>query len=145
VTSTEIVGCLEGLGHTHNAWSTWLSYRHKALGFCEASRAEGEKGTFAYFAAMKKKSTANGLDNQIMLYRKLADILERLTNEAEVEARDRLQKLDQMLQSSNDKAEAMDSYVDKFQTNMQYVDRIITHSILAKSKVSLFSNTFLCH
>lgn len=44
VSTLEIDKCLEGLAQSDSAWSTWVSYRHKALRFCEAARAELEKG-----------------------------------------------------------------------------------------------------
>lgn len=44
VTSGEIDQCLSGLAMENSAWSTWVSYRHKALRFCEAARADQEKG-----------------------------------------------------------------------------------------------------
>lgn len=44
VSTAEIDSCLEGLVQSDSAWSTWISYRHKALRFCEAARAENEKG-----------------------------------------------------------------------------------------------------
>lgn len=43
VTSREIDGCLSGLASENSAWTTWISYRHKALRFCEAARADQEK------------------------------------------------------------------------------------------------------
>lgn len=47
VTSTEIDSCLSGLGASDSAWNTWISYRHKALRFCEAARADNDKGRVA--------------------------------------------------------------------------------------------------
>lgn len=44
VTTAEIDSCLEGLAQSDSAWNTWVSYRHKALRFCEAARADNEKG-----------------------------------------------------------------------------------------------------
>lgn len=44
VTSREIDHCLSGLAAENSAWSTWVSYRHKSLRFCEAARADQEKG-----------------------------------------------------------------------------------------------------
>ena len=44
VSTYEIDKCLEGLAQSDSAWSTWVSYRHKALGFCEAARADHERG-----------------------------------------------------------------------------------------------------
>lgn len=43
VSSKEIDLCLEGLAKSDSTWSTWVSYRHKALRFCEAARADNEK------------------------------------------------------------------------------------------------------
>lgn len=44
VTTAEIDYCLEGLAQSDSAWNTWVSYRHKTLRFCEAARADNEKG-----------------------------------------------------------------------------------------------------
>lgn len=44
VTSREIDLCLSGLAGENSAWSTWVSYRHKALRFCEAARVDQERG-----------------------------------------------------------------------------------------------------
>lgn len=43
VTSKQIDSCLVGLATSDSAWNTWISYRHKALRFCEAARADNEK------------------------------------------------------------------------------------------------------
>ena len=48
VTSKEIDSCLSALGVSDSAWNTWVSYRHKALRFCEAARADNEKGTRSF-------------------------------------------------------------------------------------------------
>lgn len=47
VTSRQIDDCLSGLGASDSAWNTWISYRHKALRFCEAARADGEKSEYS--------------------------------------------------------------------------------------------------
>lgn len=46
VSSDEIGNCLSALGASDSAWNTWVSYRHKALRFCEAARADNEKGIY---------------------------------------------------------------------------------------------------
>lgn len=46
VSSKEIDLCLSALGTSDSAWNTWVSYRHKALRFCEAARADNEKGSY---------------------------------------------------------------------------------------------------
>ena len=44
VSAAEIGLCLSALAASDAAWSTWISYRHKALRFCEAARGDNEKG-----------------------------------------------------------------------------------------------------
>ncbi len=44
VSTTEIDDCLTGLAQSDSAWNTWVSYRHKALRFCEVARVGNEKG-----------------------------------------------------------------------------------------------------
>jgi hypothetical protein len=44
VSTVEIDECLEGLAQSDSAWNTWVSYRHKALRFCDAARADHQKG-----------------------------------------------------------------------------------------------------
>ena len=46
VSAGEIGLCLSALAASDAAWSTWVSYRHKALRFCEAARADNEKGEY---------------------------------------------------------------------------------------------------
>lgn len=48
VSPKEIDSCLAGLAKSDSAWSTWVSYRHKALRFCEAARADNEKSEIAW-------------------------------------------------------------------------------------------------
>ncbi|KAG8423564.1 hypothetical protein J3458_000451 [Metarhizium acridum] len=116
VITSEIDDCLEGLARSDSAWSTWVSYRHKALGFCEAAQADGEK------------------DHHIFLHRKLANILERLTTEAEVQVQNRLNKLDRMFRESSDNAETLTAHVAGLNESLLYFEQVITHSILSKSK-----------
>ncbi|KKA29225.1 hypothetical protein TD95_000945 [Thielaviopsis punctulata] len=42
-TAAEIGACLTGLSKLDSTWNTWVSYRHKALRFCEVARRENEK------------------------------------------------------------------------------------------------------
>jgi hypothetical protein len=65
VSAAEIDGCLRGLALESAAWTTWVSYRHKALAFCEAARGDYAK------------------TEKIHLHERLTDILGGLTNGAE--------------------------------------------------------------
>ncbi|TDZ30323.1 hypothetical protein C8035_v002885 [Colletotrichum spinosum] len=44
VSPQQIDFCLKGLAKSTSSWNTWVSYRHKSLRFCEAARAENDKG-----------------------------------------------------------------------------------------------------
>lgn len=46
VSTREIDSCLTSLGKSDSAWNTWVSYRHKALRFCEAARVDNDKGEY---------------------------------------------------------------------------------------------------
>ncbi|KAG5977412.1 hypothetical protein E4U55_006833 [Claviceps digitariae] len=107
VATAEIDGCLEGLARSDSAWSTWVSYRHKALRFCEAARAENEK------------------DQHIVLHQKLAIILDRLTRQAENETQEHVQNLERIFRKSNENVEAMTAYTEKFETLTLRLNNII--------------------
>lgn len=47
VSTLEIDKCLEGLAQSDSSWNTWISYRHKAVRFCEIAKADNEKGRLA--------------------------------------------------------------------------------------------------
>lgn len=44
VSTAEIDACLEGLARSDSAWNTWVSYRHKALRFCDAASSDINRG-----------------------------------------------------------------------------------------------------
>ncbi|KAI1826681.1 hypothetical protein F4861DRAFT_495837 [Xylaria intraflava] len=62
VTSNEIDTCLSGLGTSDSAWNTWVSYRHKALRFCEAARADNEKAQHVLVIQRAAKLMGNIVD-----------------------------------------------------------------------------------
>ncbi|KAK2603502.1 hypothetical protein QQS21_004271 [Conoideocrella luteorostrata] len=116
VMTAEIDRCLEGLARSDSAWSTWVSYRHKALRFCEAARADNEK------------------DRHIVLHQKLANILESLTTQAEDGVQAQASELDRMFQKSSEDAKILTSQVDQLKASFLKFDEIIAHAISSKSK-----------
>lgn len=44
VSTVEIDNCLQGLAQSDSSWNTWISYRHKAVRFCEIAKTDNEKG-----------------------------------------------------------------------------------------------------
>ncbi|EAQ91634.1 hypothetical protein CHGG_03569 [Chaetomium globosum CBS 148.51] len=79
VSSGEIGLCLAALAASDAAWNTWVSYRHKALRFCEAARADHEKD-LDLALRQSSKSIKDGLqhaDNlQQLLRMLLANVVE---------------------------------------------------------------------
>ncbi|QUC22001.1 uncharacterized protein UV8b_06242 [Ustilaginoidea virens] len=116
VMTSEIDSCLEGLARSDSAWSTWVSYRHKALRFCEASRADNEK------------------DQHIRLHKKLAQILERLTSQAETESRARAEHFDSLLRQSAEKAQSLTQQTDRLAERVSQVDQLVSNMLQSKSK-----------
>ncbi|KAJ9133087.1 Nuclear fusion protein KAR5 [Pleurostoma richardsiae] len=78
VTSGEIDICLSGLAQSNSAWTTWVSYRHKALRFCEAARVDQEK-------------TQN-----ILLYQRLTKAMAKLADGVEADLQAQLAKQKQV-------------------------------------------------
>ncbi|KAG5950315.1 hypothetical protein E4U53_005264 [Claviceps sorghi] len=107
VTTAEIGKCLEGLSTSASSWNTWVSYKHKALRFCEAARVENEK------------------DQHIMLHKKLAIILDRLTRQAENETQGHARSLERIFQKSNENAEVMTDYMKNFETLALRLNNIV--------------------
>ncbi|KAG5917879.1 hypothetical protein E4U42_007083 [Claviceps africana] len=111
VTTAEIDKCLEGLARSDSSWSTWVSYRHKALRFCEAARAEHEK------------------DQHIILHQKLAIILDRLTRQAENETQEHARNLERIFQKSHENADVMVAYMKNFETLALRLNTIISRAL----------------
>jgi hypothetical protein len=59
ISTLEIDRCLTSLATSDSAWNTWVSYRHKTLRFCQAARADNEKGAY-----LPLQSTATSHQNQ---------------------------------------------------------------------------------
>ena len=53
LTTREIAKCLKALSASDAAWVTWVSYRERAVRFCEAARADNEKGQKAPVPSIK--------------------------------------------------------------------------------------------
>ncbi|KAI5467707.1 hypothetical protein BGZ63DRAFT_478074 [Mariannaea sp. PMI_226] len=95
VSTLEIDSCLEGLAQSDSAWNTWVSYRHKALRFCEVARAENEK------------------DQSIHVSQQVTKILEKLTIQVEVELWEKMKSLNRVVQSTADSVDNIAVRVDR--------------------------------
>ncbi|TLD23714.1 hypothetical protein PspLS_06925 [Pyricularia sp. CBS 133598] len=84
VSSPQIQACISGLKSPDSAWGTYISYRHKALQFCEAARADQEK-------------TQN-----ILVFQKLIKVTEQLVTGVETELQKRMNDLDERTSQASD-------------------------------------------
>ncbi|KAK1827714.1 nuclear fusion protein KAR5 [Podospora conica] len=95
VSEVEIGLCLSAMATSDAAWSTWISYRHKALRFCEAARGENER------------------DQSILLYQRLTKVIEDLTNGVEAELKKRMDELDNRARQTYDNLGQLSTRIDQ--------------------------------
>ncbi|ROW13508.1 hypothetical protein VPNG_04426 [Cytospora leucostoma] len=111
VTAHEIDNCLSGLASENSAWSTWVSYRHKALRFCEAARADQEKA------------------QNILLYQRLTKVLAKLTHSVEVEIQKHMENLEIRLQKASDAVEGLEPEIDRLRNKLARVEDYVSYDL----------------
>ncbi|KAH7239182.1 hypothetical protein BKA59DRAFT_532004 [Fusarium tricinctum] len=111
VSTTEIDECLEGLAQSDSAWNTWVSYRHKALRFCDAARADHKK------------------DENVLLYQKITKILARLTHDIEADMEARFQSLNRAFDAASRSVDNMGPQVQHIQTEMEKASKTLRHEL----------------
>ncbi|KAI0553799.1 hypothetical protein F4679DRAFT_528132 [Xylaria curta] len=120
VTSAEIDSCLSGLGASDSSWNTWVSYRHKALRFCEAARVDNDKA------------------QNIILFQRLAKIMSRLADEVDVQTEQRMSNLNLHAQAVEEKIESLSPLLGNLHQNLQHADQILSHDLLQGLKKSRY-------
>ncbi|KAI0876722.1 hypothetical protein GGS24DRAFT_450083 [Hypoxylon argillaceum] len=118
VTSAEIDRCLSGLGASDSAWNTWVSYRHKALRFCEAARADNDKA------------------QNIILFQRLTKIMSKLTDDVDVKIERQMNDIDLRTQAVGEKVDSLSPLLEKLRHDLGDVDNILSHHILQLLKKS---------
>ncbi|KAK4160070.1 nuclear fusion protein KAR5 [Cladorrhinum sp. PSN259] len=108
VSPKEIGLCLSALAVNDAAWTTWVSYRHKALRFCEAARADNEK------------------DQNILLYQRLTKVISKLTDGVELELQRRMDDLDNHARRSFESLERLTPQVDKLAEGLAKVESYLS-------------------
>ncbi|KAM5370322.1 hypothetical protein ACJZ2D_008527 [Fusarium nematophilum] len=112
VSTAEIDGCLEGLAQSDSAWNTWVSYRHKALRFCEAARADHEKA------------------ESLHLYQRVTKILEKLTRQIETEMEERLKALNLEFQAASHSVGDLGPQVHRLRTELDMATEVLQNQLL---------------
>ncbi|KAK4248549.1 hypothetical protein C7999DRAFT_13509, partial [Corynascus novoguineensis] len=119
VSSSEIGLCLSGLAASDAAWSTWVSYRHKALRFCEAARADNEKA------------------QHILLYQRLTRVIAQLTDGVEAELQKRMDDLDNRARQSVEKLDRLTPQIGRLSDGLARVESYLSGDLeLALKKTS---------
>jgi Tht1-like nuclear fusion protein len=132
VPTVQIDKCLEGLAQSDSAWNTWISYRHKALRFCDAARADNQKGKHtAVF-----RTSANEVDEHIRLYQRVSNILERLTTEVESHMESRLTSLNNALDRADSLVEGIHPRVDTISLGLLQVEEILAQKVFDAAVMS---------
>ncbi|KAI0541986.1 hypothetical protein GGR58DRAFT_454703 [Xylaria digitata] len=111
VTSAEIDACLSRLGASDSTWNTWVSYRHKALRFCEAARADNEKA------------------QNVILFQRLTKIMSRLADDVDMKIDQRMNDIDLRAQVVEEKVESLSPLLEKLQRDLENADNILSHHI----------------
>ncbi|KAG7286055.1 hypothetical protein NEMBOFW57_008358 [Staphylotrichum longicolle] len=108
VSAGEIGLCLSALAASDAAWSTWVSYRHKALRFCEAARADNEKA------------------QHILLYQRLTRVIARLTDGVEAELEKRMDDLDRRARQSVERLEQLTPQIGRLSEGLARVESYLS-------------------
>ena len=134
VASREIDVCLSGLADSNAAWNTWISYRHKALRFCEAARVDQDKGkSMRSFTRIILNIL---LAQNILLYQRLTRAIAKLADGVEIELQKRMDAIDLQAQQIGKSLEQLVPQVDSFGESLSRFESYLSgdlHQILRKS------------
>ncbi|KAL2890547.1 hypothetical protein HOO65_021089 [Ceratocystis lukuohia] len=114
LTTTEIGACLSGLSKSDSAWNTWVSYRHKALRFCEVARIDNEKA------------------HTLAVHKRLVHVLSNLTSGLEAAISARMHMLDSKLASM----EKMEARFDNIWHQLQKIETAVSTRLSNDIKAS---------
>ncbi|KAL1888118.1 hypothetical protein Cpir12675_006285, partial [Ceratocystis pirilliformis] len=114
LTTAEIGACLSGLSKSDSAWNTWVSYRHKALRFCEVARIDNEKA------------------HTLAVHKRLVHVLSNLTSGLEAAISARMHMLDSKLTSM----EKMEARFDNIWHQLQKIETAVSTRLSNDIKAS---------
>ncbi|KAI1801355.1 hypothetical protein F4811DRAFT_564077 [Daldinia bambusicola] len=90
--------------HVSSIENTWVSYRHKALRFCEAARVDHEK------------------DQHIRLFQRLTKIMGRFTHDIEKQAEQRIVDLEHRAKTTGGKIDELSPKIDHLKDSLESVE-----------------------
>lgn len=136
VSTHEIDLCISGLGQENSAWSTWISYRHRALIFCEAARADQEKGESGLSFVIELRHWASRLTvfclhaaQSVLLFQRLTRIMAKLTYGVEVDIRQHMENLENLMQKAGGSINALEPNIERLRARLAKVEDLVTNSL----------------
>ncbi|KAI0887851.1 uncharacterized protein GGS22DRAFT_185231 [Annulohypoxylon maeteangense] len=104
---------LQNSGQLHN---TWVNYRHKALRFCEAARADNQKA------------------QQIFLFERLTKIMGRFTDDVDKQFEQHLTSLGIRAQATGDRIDELSPKVDHLNAMLKSVEELFLGQLIQEVK-----------
>lgn len=135
VSPRQIDSCLSGLAKSDSAWNTWVSYRHKALRFCEAARADNDKGNHS--SSLHKKSSNLAAAQSIRLYQRLTEVLSKLSEGVEQELESHLHAINLRAAETTEQLRQMNPDIDQLRNSLQDLDRFVSQDVMQMAQVGL--------
>ncbi|KAF4504895.1 hypothetical protein G6O67_008288 [Ophiocordyceps sinensis] len=122
VSTAEIDSCLEGLAQSDSAWNTFISYRHKALRFCDAARADNEK------------------DRNILVFQRITKVMDRLTMQVEAELEARLKALNKRVRDASTGVDSIKPQINDLKSGLSQVEQIISRVLSQETQAATSAN-----
>ncbi|OAA46443.1 Nuclear fusion protein, KAR5 [Beauveria brongniartii RCEF 3172] len=116
VSTVEIDKCLEGLAQSDSSWNTWISYRHKAVRFCEIAKSDNEK------------------DSTIHLHKKITEIMERFSEKVEVQVEEQLRRVDHLMQRTTEAADSLLPHAETLKSQLDGLGRVLNEQLMTVSR-----------
>ncbi|EGX92639.1 nuclear membrane fusion protein Kar5, putative [Cordyceps militaris CM01] len=125
VSTVEIDKCLEGLAQSDSSWNTWISYRHKAVRFCEIAKSDSDK------------------DSTIYVHKKITEIIARFSDKVQVQVEEQLQRVEQLMKRTTEAADSLLPRTESLKSQINGLDRLLNEKVMAVSKSGLEDATQL--
>ena len=136
VSSKEIDICLSALATSDSAWNTWISYRHKALRFCEAARVDNEKGTMVCLSCLSLLLLTSEIARSILLYQRLTKVIAKLADGVEAELQKRMNDLDSRAKQAAQRIQQLNPHIDQLREGLAKVEEYLSRDMVHLARKS---------
>ncbi|KAI5918019.1 hypothetical protein F4810DRAFT_693995 [Camillea tinctor] len=108
ITPQEIDACLSGLGTSDSAWNTWISYRHKALRFCEAARVDNDRA------------------QNILVFQRLVKIMNKLTDDLDAKYDTHMADMDLKIKKAGKNIDNLSPQIEHIRKSLDSVEKMLS-------------------